>query len=58
MQCEASSAPPNSRVFNWTASDQLKAATKFYCYHGTTLYTTNGIYDYSKPCMVNAYKQA
>jgi hypothetical protein len=28
----------------------------FYCYHGTTLYTDNGIYDYSISCMASVLR--
>jgi hypothetical protein len=56
MRCCCSPVPAYDGVFNWAASDQIKTATKSYCYHGTTLYTTNGIHEYSRPCIVNVHK--
>ena len=46
MRCDASPVPADDGVVNRAASEQISAATKLYCYHGKTLYTTNGIYDY------------
>ena len=41
MRCCVSPVPAYGRVFNRDASEQIKATTKSYCYHGTALYTTN-----------------
>jgi hypothetical protein len=41
MRCCVSPVPANGGVFNRDASDQINAATKSCCYHGTTLYTTD-----------------
>ena len=57
MRCCVSPVPANGGgVFNQAASEQIKAATKSCCYHGTTLYTTNLIYDYSRTCLVGVHK--
>ena len=56
MRWCVSPVPTNVGVFIRAASDQIKAATKSYCYHGTTLYTTNWIYDYSRACIVDVHK--
>jgi hypothetical protein len=56
MRCCVSPVPAYGGVFIRAASDQIKAATKSYCYHGTTLYTTNWIYDYLRACMVDVHK--
>ena len=56
MRCCVSPLPANGGVINRAASEQIKAATKSYCYHGTTLYTTNLIYDYSRTCLVGVHK--
>ena len=56
MRCCVSPFPTNVGVFNRAASEQIKAATKLYCYHDTTLYTTNLIYDYSRTCLVGVHK--
>jgi hypothetical protein len=52
MRCCVLPVPATGGVLNRAASDQMKAATKSYCFHGTTLYTSNGIYDVPRPCMV------
>ena len=56
MRCCVSPVTANVGVFNRAACEQIKAATKSCCYHGTTLYTTNLIYDYSRTCLVGVHK--
>ena len=56
MRCYVSPVPANVGVFNRAACEQIKAAAKSQCYHDTTLYTTNLIYDYSRTCLVIVHK--
>ena len=55
MRCDASPVPANDGDFSQGTCEQICAATKSCCYYGTTLYTTNGIYDFSRPYMIGAH---